>query len=115
MALHERLRGSKRDCTDAGSHVLGERLRTLVEERKFFQSSLTRFEISNEGLKAENQRLQSELDIARGFSKRDTESDMGAQGKRGRNATIEAAAGDANDLDTEDRERKRARIATGSQ
>lgn len=76
---------------------------------------MTRFEISNEGLKAENQRLQSELDIARGFSKRDTESDMGAQGKRGRNATIEAAAGDANDLDTEDRERKRARIATGSQ
>ncbi|KAH7418820.1 hypothetical protein BKA64DRAFT_208948 [Cadophora sp. MPI-SDFR-AT-0126] len=47
MALHERLRESKRDCTDGGSHVLelGERLRTVVEERKWFQTSLTRFEI----------------------------------------------------------------------
>ncbi|MAD84194.1 MAG: hypothetical protein CL912_14620 [Deltaproteobacteria bacterium] len=86
-----------------------------IEERKWFQSSLDRIEISNEGLRAENQRLQSELNVARGFSKGVTKSDMGAQSKRGRDATIEAAAGDGIDPDTEDRERKRARIAPGDQ
>ncbi|KAH9205221.1 hypothetical protein DL95DRAFT_470790 [Leptodontidium sp. 2 PMI_412] len=117
MALHEKVRRFERDCTDAASHnsILGEHIRTLREERKWFQSSLDRFEISNEGLNAENQRLQSDLNVARGFSKGDTKSDMGAQSKRVRDATIEAAAGDGIDPDTEDRERKRTRIATGDQ
>ncbi|KAH7393714.1 hypothetical protein BKA64DRAFT_756109 [Cadophora sp. MPI-SDFR-AT-0126] len=114
MALHEKVGRFERDCTDAASHnsILGEHIRTLREERKWFQSSLDRLEISNEGLRAENQRLQSELNIATGISERDAESEIGAQNKRSRQATIEAAD-DAIDLDTEYREGKRARIATG--
>ncbi|PVH70304.1 hypothetical protein DL98DRAFT_540960, partial [Cadophora sp. DSE1049] len=60
MALHEKVGRFERDCTDAASHnsILGEHIRTLREERKWFQSSLDRIETSNEGLNAENQRLQ---------------------------------------------------------
>ncbi|KAH6703034.1 hypothetical protein BKA61DRAFT_660956 [Leptodontidium sp. MPI-SDFR-AT-0119] len=116
MALHEKVRRFERDCTDAASHasILGEHIRTLREERKWFQNSLDRFQISNEGLRAENQRLQSGLNMATGISEGDTESEIGAQNKRSRQAIIEAA-GDAVDLDTEGREGKRARIATDSQ
>jgi len=116
MAFHEKVRRFERDCRDAASHVsiLGEHIRTLREERKWFQTSLDRYQISNEGLRAGNQRLRSELHKETCISEGETGSEIGAQKKRSRQAII-AAAGDAVDVDTAGREGKRAKMATDSQ
>ncbi|KAH6696539.1 hypothetical protein BKA61DRAFT_250126 [Leptodontidium sp. MPI-SDFR-AT-0119] len=115
MALHEKVRRSERDFRDAAIQIstLGEHIRTLREERKWFQSSLDRLETSNERLTAENQRFQSELNIATDISEWNTESEIGAQNKRSRQATLEAAD-DAIEPDTEGRKQKRTRISTDS-
>ena len=89
----------------------GNRSSFDIEERKWFQTSLDRYQISNEGLRAGNQRLRSELHKETCISEGETGSEIGAQKKRSRQAII-AAAGDAVDVDTAGREGKRAKMAT---
>ncbi|XMA19897.1 hypothetical protein WAI453_012688 [Rhynchosporium graminicola] len=113
IALHEKVHKFDRDRTVSAGRMktFGECVQNLREERKRFQSCLDRIEISNGRLTSETQRLQSELNITTDTSEGNAESEIRAQNKRNRQATI--AAGDAIDLDTEDREWKRART-TGS-
>ena len=75
---------------------------------------MDRYQIPNEGLRAGNQRLRSGLHKETGISEGETGSEIGAQKKRSRQATI-AAAGDAFDVDAAGREGKRARMAADSQ
>jgi uncharacterized protein YdaU (DUF1376 family) len=83
-----------------------------TEKWRDLETTVIRFEYSNQTLRIENKRLERELNAVIGISDGDTESDTrgGRSKKRSRREVIsEATIGDATESDTEGGSEKRVR------
>ncbi|KAH6666150.1 hypothetical protein B0J14DRAFT_705635 [Halenospora varia] len=110
--LQENLHRLQTDYMGVGSFI--ERLmkenQGLNKKWRDLETTVIRFEYSNQTLRVDNERLKEELNAVTGIPDGDTESDTGGPSKKRsrRDVTVQATSGDENESDTEGRSEKRS-------